>query len=175
MAETAITGPSGRSSTGRLAVSHPSTRSYPSCGYGANIHGIPIEALTATESCPSRKTIDSQVCISVDVIVSGIRVSAKDFPSNIVSRNVSIFFHLMSHLFMSKSTSLIQSTEAMISSISYDVRPSAKSAAMIAPILVPDIALGDISCSSIYLSTPICESPRAHHHPSAMEHVPKLL
>lgn len=107
--------------------------------------------------------------MSVAVMESGIYVSAKVFPSKICSRNDSIFFPFRSHFFISGSISLIQGTFAMISSISRDDLPRARRVAMIAPILVPESAIGRMSSSSSLRMTPICASPRAAHHPRARE------
>ena len=164
-----MTKPGGRCSIGSLFVRIPSTSSRPQRVFGMNIQGIDIEARTAWARFHSRRTILSPVLISVAIIVRGICVSEKDFPSKIVSRNFSIFCHLRSHFFRSISISFIHAIFAMIVRISSEVLPRARSVPIIAPILVPAMATGDIPSSSSRLMTPIWASPRAAHPPSARE------
>ncbi len=158
MADIAITFHSGRISIGRLFTSQPSTRWRDWWRNGENTHGIPREARTAWERRHSVKITLSHVSTSVDDINRGIFVSLNDFPSNMISRNFSIFTHFISHFFISKSMSFSHDIFASISSISCEDFPRAKSVATIAPILVPETALGLLPTSSSLRMIPICAS-----------------
>ena len=168
-AEIAITLHSGRTSIGRLFVRPPSTRERESISFGVKTPGSDIDARTAFESFHSERIILSPVLISVAITWSGIFVSEKFFPSNNVSRSVSIFFHLTSHWLISGSIRVKKLIPAMISFISQDVFQRARRAQIMAHILVPAMDIGLILSSSSFWITQMCASPRAPPPPSANE------